>query len=276
MSNHAAICRTQLCRWLLVTFALAVVAATTQPLRAADEQPADADVSAQVAEWLKYSRAIFEDNHLIVRMKLEFLSGKSAPVELRYDRYPELERIQTAPGEGASFVRKKGKAWVKSDDWGETGRPVKPEQARQFDSWCSLVNAPLNNTQKSRDPSQGGTVMRLVEQVKEEGDNERLVVQIGRERQTGVAYPTFVFFRYKDAKPEQAHLSGFFGTMYLGPDKLMARIRYDYLIRVKMETVPPSPAPSPASSPSPSPEPEATPARARPFPPRRKPPTQQP
>ncbi len=267
MSNNLAICRIRPRRWLLAIFALAVTA-TTLPLRAADEPAAAADVSAQVTEWLKYTRAIFENNHLIVRLKLEYLTGGGAPAEIRYDRYPELERIQTAPGEGASFVRKKGKSWMQSDDWGETGRPVKPEQARQFDGWCSLINAPLNNTQRSRDPSQGGTVMRLVEQVKEEGDNERLVVQIGRERQTGLAYPTFVFFRYKDAPPERAHLSGYSGTMFLGSDKLMARIRYDYLIRVKMETV--SPSPSPASSP----EPEATPARARPSPPRRKPPTQ--
>ena len=224
---------------------------TATSLRAADaaaaeaEKPA-ADASADVAEWLKYTRGLFEKNHLIARVKLEPITGKSAPLEFRYDRYPELERIQLA-ADSATFVRKKGKAWIKSADWGESGRAVKPAQARQFDAWCGLVNAPLNNVSESRDPGQGGTVMRLVEQSKE-GDNDRLIVQVGRERQTGFAYPTFIFFRYKEAAPAQAHLQGFAGTMYSGADKLMARIRYDYMFLVKMVPASPSPSPSPSAA----------------------------
>ncbi|HEY5992424.1 MAG TPA: tetratricopeptide repeat protein, partial [Candidatus Udaeobacter sp.] len=57
-----------------------------------------------------------------------------------YQRYPDNgpERIQCDAG---TFARQHGKPWLRSEDWGESGRTVDPQVARKLDGWVKLVEA---------------------------------------------------------------------------------------------------------------------------------------
>ena len=75
-----------------------------------------------VADNLKYSRDFYSKVHFVAIANLDFGAGGRA--EFKYDRYPNggSERIQA--GNEEEFARKDGKTWLKSNDWGETGKPV--------------------------------------------------------------------------------------------------------------------------------------------------------
>ena len=87
------------------------------------------------ADNIDYSREFYAGVHLVAIVSL--------PVSFAYDRYPDNgpERIRCDEG---TFARKQGKPWVKSEDWGETGRPASKETARKLESWIKLVNAAFN------------------------------------------------------------------------------------------------------------------------------------
>src|SRR6266480_6216532 len=73
------------------------------------------------ADNLKYSRDFYSKVHLVAIANLSL--GSAGTAEFKYDRYPNggPERIQCGDGE---FARKNGKSWLKSNDWGDTGKPV--------------------------------------------------------------------------------------------------------------------------------------------------------
>ena len=90
-----------------------------------------------VADNLEYSREFYSGVHFSA-------IAESAP-SFAYQRYPDNgpERIQCDQG---TFARQHGKAWLKSADWGETGRPVDKETACKLDGWVKLVETTFDFT----------------------------------------------------------------------------------------------------------------------------------
>jgi hypothetical protein len=86
-----------------------------------------------VADNLEFSREFYSGVH--------FSAIAESKPSFGYQRYPDngVERIQCDQG---TFARKQhGKPWLKSEDWGESGRPVDKQTANKLDSWVKLVEA---------------------------------------------------------------------------------------------------------------------------------------
>ena len=198
-----------------------------------------ADDAELFNEYLKYSQEVAAKHHLIVRAEFDRESSKAKKIAFRYDRYPEIERMQL-PNGGASYVRKKGGKWIKSDDWGKTGKPAARSATRDFENWIGLIEAPLNNISTSDDQSQGGVRPTLVENDEDAKPGEIRFI-LSRENPTGFAYPHFGFVKFQD----KALLHFFGGTMRLGDERLVASIGYDFMFLVNMQLVTPTPTPSP-------------------------------
>ena len=83
-----------------------------------------------VTDNLEFSREFYSGVHLSA-------IAESAP-SFGYQRYPDNgpERIQCDAG---TFARQHGKPWLRSKDWGESGRPVDQQTARKLDGWVKLV-----------------------------------------------------------------------------------------------------------------------------------------
>lgn len=179
---------------------------------------------------LEYTRAIVEKHHLTGLVDVDLGSGKKS---FRYDHYPEVERIQA---QGSTYARKKGKAWLKSDDWAETGKKVTKDKSEELDNLITFVDAPLQNRSVSKDKSQGGMV---VEEIKREpsGSGERIFYEIRREKSTGFGYPQFVFSRYGKDPDDKAMLIGYAGFMYSGEEKIHVNINYSYMFLINTEVV---------------------------------------
>jgi len=198
------------------------------------------------ADNLKYSRDFYSKVHLVAIANLDFGAGGRA--EFKYDRYPNggPERIQA--GNGEEFARKDGKTWLKSNDWGETGKPVDAQTAKRLNNWVSLIAARLDGQPASNDASQGATVLKFLR--KEDQDKrEEFVFEESKEKPKAKSYPHISFGRYKDAKDEQALLSHFSGPMRLGGREANVDIDFSYLIAVKIqEAAQESPSPTAGSS----------------------------
>src|SRR5881397_4230722 len=88
-----------------------------------------------VADNLEFSREFYSGVHFSA-------IAESAP-SFGYQRYPDNgpERIQCDAG---TFARQHGKPWLKSENWGESGRPVDKQTAQKLDGWVRLVDAVFN------------------------------------------------------------------------------------------------------------------------------------
>jgi len=200
---------------------------------------ARADDAALFNEYVKYAQEMATKHHLIVQAEFDRESSKAKKIAFRYDRYPEIERMQL-PNGGASYVRKKGGKWIKSDDWGKTGKPAAQSATKDFENWIGLIEAPLNNISTSRDKSQGAVRPTLVENDEDAKPGEIRFV-MNRENPTGFAYPHFGFVKFQD----KALLRFFGGVMRLGDERLLASIGYDFMFLVNMQLVTPTPSQSP-------------------------------
>jgi hypothetical protein len=165
--------------------------------------------------------------------------GDGKETSFRYDRYPEVERIQMKDG---VYARRKPKGWLKSNDWAETGTKVNPKKAGELDALLSFVDAPLNNFSVSKDASQGGSVVRLLRREPRES-GERIFYEVGREKGTGMMYPQFVFDKTKAAEDADALLAGFARLMYSGDEKVKVNINYTYMFMVNLEPAKPDATP---------------------------------
>lgn len=221
-------------RLSVATFATAVLLA----LVARDARGDDAEL---FNDYLKYSQEVAAKHHLIVRAEFERESSKAKKIAFRYDRYPDVERMQLPSG--ASYVRKKGAKWMKSDDWGKTGKPAPTAATKDFENWIALVEAPLNNIGTARDTSQGGVRPTLVENDETAKPGEIRFI-LSRENPTGFAYPHFGFVKFQD----KALLRFYGGMMRLGDERLVASIGYDFMFLVNMKLVTPTPSPKPDAS----------------------------
>ena len=105
-----------------------VAAITVSVLALSTLRAQDANV---VADNIEFSRDFYSGVH--------FSAIAESKPSFGYQRYPDNgpERIQCDQG---TFARKqRGKPWLRSEDWGESGRTVDPQVARKLDGWVKLV-----------------------------------------------------------------------------------------------------------------------------------------
>jgi tetratricopeptide (TPR) repeat protein len=190
---------------------------------------------------LRYSRDLYSRVHFVAIATLDF--GAAGKAQFKYDRYPNggPERIQTGDGE---FARKDGKTWLKSSDWGETGKPVDAQTSKRLNNWVGLIDARLKGEPASNDSSQGRTVMKFLGK-EDQGEREEFVFEESKEKPQASSYPHISFGRYKDAKDQQVLLSHFSGPMQLGAREAKVDISFSHLIAVNVqENVHGSPSPA--------------------------------
>jgi tetratricopeptide (TPR) repeat protein len=185
------------------------------------------------ADSLKYSRDFYSKVHLVAIANLSL--GSAGTTEYKYDRYPNggPERIQCGDGE---FARKDGKIWLKSNDWGETGKPVDAQTSKRLNNWVGLIQARLNGEPASNDPSEGATVMKFIGK-EDEGEREELVFEESKEKPKAKSYPHVSFGRFKNEKDQQVLLSHFSGPMRLGGHDAQVKINFSHLVAVQIQDV---------------------------------------
>ena len=186
------------------------------------------------ADNLKYSRDFYSKVHFVAIANLDFGAGGRA--EFKYDRYPNggPERIQA--GNGEEFARKDGKTWLKSNDWGETGKPVDAQTAKRLNNWVGLIDARLNGQPASNDPSEGATVMKFVGKETDK-EREEFVFEESKEKPKAKSYPHISFGRFKNAQDQQVLLSEFSGPMRLGGRDATVKISFSHLIAVNIQDI---------------------------------------
>ncbi len=185
---------------------------------------ADMDHNDFVASALKHSRDLAAKHHLVAQVTIVTPEGRS--LKFQYDLYPEVERLKVA--DELAFAKKRGSAWLISDDWGKTGKEVDAETGLDYDTLVSFVHAPLNSATESHDASQGGSFMRLRHHSHEDG-RERFVFENSRKQpKSDHVCPCFLFERFRNSEVPHALLCGFEGPLYTGDRILMVSIKYDY------------------------------------------------
>ena len=210
--------------------------------------PLPAQDAKFAADNLKYSRDFYSKVHFVAIAKLDFGPGGTA--DFKYDRYPNggPEGIQTGDSE---FARKDGKTWLRSSDWGETGKPVDAQTSKRLNNWVGLIDARLNGEPASNDASEGATVMKFLGK-EDEGEREEFVFEESKEKPKAKSYPHISFGRYKNAKDQQVLLSEFSGPMRLGAREAKVNVSFSYLVAVQIKDVTnaaESPSPTAANSP---------------------------
>ncbi|HJT44979.1 MAG TPA: hypothetical protein VJ721_01790 [Chthoniobacterales bacterium] len=186
------------------------------------------------ADNLKRSRDFYSKVHFVAIVNIDFPSGS---VDFKYDRYPNggPERVQS--GEGVDFARKNGKAWLKSNDWGETGKPVDAQTAKRLNNWVGLVDSRLN--------AQPAAIKFLKKE--SNGDREELVYEESTGKSGSNAQ--IAFGRYKNAPADEVLLSHYSGMMHLGQQDAKVDIKFSHLVSVNIvETKEASVSPSPAEN----------------------------
>jgi tetratricopeptide (TPR) repeat protein len=185
------------------------------------------------ADNLKYSRDFYSKVHFVAIVNLSL--GSAGTADFKYDRYPNggPERIQCDDGE---FARKNGKTWLKSSDWGDTGKPVDAQTAKRLNNWVSLIDARLNGEPGSNDPSEGATVMKFIGK-EDQGEREEFVFEESKEKPKSKSYPHIRFGRYKSDKEEPLLLSEFSGPMRIGGHDAQVKISFSHLVAVQIQDV---------------------------------------
>jgi tetratricopeptide (TPR) repeat protein/DNA-binding beta-propeller fold protein YncE len=193
---------------------------------------------------LEYTRAVVEKQHLICLVDIESLnSGKKR--SFRYDHYPEVERIQMK--NDATFARKKDQHWLRSDDWAETGTKVNPNKSDELDALVEYPYIALDDKRSTHDPTQGAVVVRLIKREEVE-DTQRLYYEEGREKQTGVDYPQFIFSKLKKEPDEKALLEGWAGLMRNGAERTHVNMNFSFLFQVNVQETTSGTSETPAPS----------------------------
>src|SRR5205809_4558337 len=145
-----------------------------------------------------------------------------------------------------------GKTWLKSNDWGETGKPVDAQTSKRLNNWVGLIQARLNEAPASNDRSEGATVMKFIGK-EDQGEREEFVFEESKEKRKSKSYPHVSFGRYKSDKEGPVLLSEFSGPMRLGGHEAQVKISFSHLVAVNIQDVteksPPPPSPAAGSSP---------------------------
>ena len=207
--------------------------ANTDALSEQGSTPSASPDAKFAADNLKYSRDFYSKVHFVAIANLDF--GAAGTAQFKYDRYPNggPERIQTGDGE---FARKDGKTWLKSNDWGETGKPVDAQTAKRLNNWIGLIDARLNGEPASKDPSEGETVLKFLGK-ETDNDREEFVFEESKEKPKAKSYPHISFGRFKNAQDQQVLLSEFSGPMRLGGRDATVKISFSHLIAVNIQDI---------------------------------------
>jgi tetratricopeptide (TPR) repeat protein len=223
LTMHARISYSGSLKTLRLSGLLATSFLVLSPLQAQDAKFA--------ADNLKYSRDFYAKVHFVAIAKLDF--GPAGTADFKYDRYPNggPERIQAG---NAEFARKDGKTWLRSNDWGETGKPVDAQTSKRLNNWVGLIDARLIGGPASNDPSEGATVMKFLGK-EDEGEREEFVFEESKEKPKAKSYPHVSFGRYKNAKDQQVLLSEFSGPMRLGAREAKVNVSFSYLVAVQIK-----------------------------------------
>ncbi|HST29859.1 MAG TPA: hypothetical protein VLK27_03350 [Chthoniobacterales bacterium] len=189
-----------------------------------------------VADNLKRSREFYSKVHFVAIVNIEFPSGA---VDFKYDRYPNggPERIQS--GEGADFARKNGKNWLRSDDGGETGKPVDAKTAKRLNNWVGLIEGRLNGKP---------AFMKFLKK-DSDGDREELVYEDSNKKSGSGSQISFG--RFKNSPDDEVLFSHYAGTMHLGQQDAKVDMKLGHLVAVNAvvtEHDPASPAPTDKSA----------------------------
>ncbi len=205
--------------------------ASAAALPEAHSAPSASPDAKFAADNLKYSRDFYSKVHLVAIANLSL--GSAGTAEFKYDRYPNggPERIQCGDSE---FARKDGKTWLRSNDWGKTGKPVDPQTSKRLNNWIGLIDARLNGEPASNDPSEGATVMKFLGK-DDEGEREEFVFEESKEKPKAKSCPHVTFGRYKNAKDQQVLLSEFSGPVQLGAREAQVKISFSHLVAVQIQ-----------------------------------------
>jgi tetratricopeptide (TPR) repeat protein len=206
--------------------------ANTDALSEQDSTPSATPDANFATDNLKYSRDFYSKVHFVAIANLDFGAGGKA--EFKYDRYPNggPERIQA--GNGEEFARKDGKTWLKSNDWGETGKPVDAQTGKRLNNWVGLIDARVNGEPASKDPSEGATVMKFLGRETDK-EREEFVFEESKEKPKAKSYPHISFGRFKNAPDQQVLLSEFSGPMRLGAREAKVKISFSHLVAVQIK-----------------------------------------
>jgi tetratricopeptide (TPR) repeat protein len=161
-----------------------------------------------VADNLEFSREFYSGVHFSA-------IAESAP-SFGYQRYPENgpERIQCDAG---TFAHQHGKPWLRSEGWGESGRPVDQQTARKLDGWVKLVETPFDFA-----PSEVKLVKKSREGVRVEWIFEaRAANKKGAPVRLRFARPLY------DKSPN-ALLHGFEGSLPATGGKIRERVKFSF------------------------------------------------
>jgi tetratricopeptide (TPR) repeat protein len=208
---------------------------TIQPPAAASALPEEHGVPSAspdaklAADSLKYSRDFYSKVHFVALVNLSL--GSAGETEFKYDRYPNAgpERIQCPSGE---FARKKGKTWLKSSDWGETGKRADASTAKRLNNWVGLIDARLN-----AEPA-----LKFVAK-RDEGERDETVFE---ESKSGPGESLrYIFEKFKNDKGDHPPLlSEISGPIRLESHEATVKIQFSYLVAVQIqETAAESPTP---------------------------------
>jgi hypothetical protein len=203
---------------------MALLLAAAGGLQAQDATQAPAD--------LKFTQDVMAHYHTVASVTTEMPDGTAG--SFQYDRYPATvnhggaERIKTAAG---VFARKTGQAWLKSNDWGETGTPPSDDLAQQLDFDVEIMGVPfLPGTNK--DSTQGGTVWRYVSQDKA-GKLTRFTFAESREHPIpGRLYPQYTFMKAPGDLDGRLFLCGMKANVRLDAGLMPVTLKMTYLVPI--------------------------------------------
>jgi tetratricopeptide (TPR) repeat protein len=162
-----------------------------------------------VADNVEFSRDFYSGVH--------FSAIAESKPSFGYQRYPDNgpERIQCDQG---TFARKqRGKPWLRSEDWGESGRTVDPQVARKLDGWVKLVEAAFDFA-----PSEVKLAKKSREGVRVEWIFE------ARAANQKVPPVRLMFARPLYDKSSNALLHGFEGSLPAGGGKTRERVKLSF------------------------------------------------
>lgn len=208
--------------------------------------PTHAQDPALARDDLKYSKVIFEKNHLTAQVELEI--GQDKYIRFQYEHYPDLDKIVTAEGE--QYSRSKGQGWLKINDFWKTSGPVKHQKANALDTYVKIVQLPFADSTLTHPETKGKK--RVAEVWKFVGRKDLFVCDsFTYEKSTENpnpegAFPHYTFIKYNHDKDGNLILTNLEGPMTDGVNVIPLSITYQLLFlppsnKIKIATVPPQP-----------------------------------
>lgn len=179
---------------------------------------------------LDFTREIAATYHWVAWVSLEM--EENTYTNYQYDRYPDrpsapgVERIKADEG---VFARAKGKPWLRSDDWGDTGTPVAADLAQKLDLYANVADAQLAKP-KDHDASQGAAVWKFIGQTKDKTFTYYTYERSREHPRPGGVYPHFTFMKAAPDTDGRLFLCRTTAQLRSGDRLIPVTVRMDYLI----------------------------------------------